>query len=176
MQEAEVIMLVRAGEIDAFTDIVEQYQSPIIRYLYRLTGDYEAARDLAQDTFIQAYKGILKTDSALSFRAWLYRIATNIALQHFRSKRIRSFLPFTPKEEQYLSYDNTDTHDEAMSIEQALHKIPEKQRTYMVLHFIEGFKYREIAETLGVSEESVRKRISRGRQQFIRFYRGGDVA
>ena len=82
MEEARVISLVRAGEVDAFAEIIENYQAPIIRYLYRLTGDYEMARDLAQDTFLQAYRGILKTDAELSFRAWLYRIATNSALQH----------------------------------------------------------------------------------------------
>ena len=75
MEEARVIALVRAGEADAFAEIIGYYQAPIIRYLYRLTGDYEMAKDLAQDTFLQAYKGILKTNAELSFKAWLYRIA-----------------------------------------------------------------------------------------------------
>ena len=76
MEEAQVIDMVRAGEVDAFAEIVEHYQAPILRYLYRLTGDYQMAQDLAQDTFLQAYKGILKTKADLSLKAWLYRIAT----------------------------------------------------------------------------------------------------
>lgn len=61
--EAQVISQVRAGNTDAFTEIVERYQGLIIRYLHRLTGEYEVALDLAQDTFVRAYQGILKTES-----------------------------------------------------------------------------------------------------------------
>ena len=53
--EAQMVNLVRAGDTDAFTGIVERYQGPIIRYLDRLTGEYEVALDLAQDTFVRAY-------------------------------------------------------------------------------------------------------------------------
>lgn len=129
------------------------------------------AKDLAQDTFIQAYKGILKTDAELSFKAWLYRIATNNALQHHRRKKLLSFIPFTAK-----SHDVPDTSNQSdcpagkLAINEALLKIPEEQRTCLVLHFVEGFKYREIAETLGCSEEAVRKRVARGKNLFIGLY------
>jgi len=67
--EAQMINLIRSGDTDAFTGIVERYQGPIIRYLHRLTGEYEVALDLAQDTFVRAYQGILKTDTKLSLQA-----------------------------------------------------------------------------------------------------------
>ena len=82
MDEARVIAKVKAGTLDAFGEIVEHYQAPIVRYLYRLTGDSEVARDLAQDAFLQAYRGILKTRSDLSLKAWLYKIATKIGRAH----------------------------------------------------------------------------------------------
>lgn len=178
MEEARVIALVRAGEADAFAEIIGHYQAAIIRYLYRLTGDYEMAKDLAQDTFIQAYKGILKTDAELSFKAWLYRIATNNALQHRRRKRLLSFIPFTSKEEDIPSSGNRIDHlVETFAINEALLKMPEEQRTCLVLHFVEGFKYKEIAETLGCSEDAVRKRVARGKKLFIGLYsrEGGGV-
>ena len=178
MEEARVIALVRAGEADAFAEIIVHYQAAIIRYLYRLTGDYEMAKDLAQDTFIQAYKGILKTDAELSFKAWLYRIATNNALQHRRRKKLLSFIPFTLKEEDVSATGNqADCPGKALEIYEALLKVPEEQRTCLVLHFVEGFKYREIAETLECSEEAVRKRVARGRKLFIGLYNreGGGV-
>jgi RNA polymerase sigma-70 factor, ECF subfamily len=171
LEEARVIALVRAGEVDAFAEIIGHYQAPIIRYLYRLAGDYEMARDLAQDTFIQAYKGILKTDAELSFRAWLYRIATNNARQHHRRKKLLSFIPFTSKAQDITdSANQSDCPGEKLAINEALLKIPEEQRTCLVLHFVEGFKYREIAETLGCSEEAVRKRVARGKKLFIGLY------
>ena len=76
MDEAQVVSLVRKGDTEAFSDIVERYQFPISRYIKRLTGDDEVTKDLVQDTFLNAYEGILRTDSELSFKAWLYRIAT----------------------------------------------------------------------------------------------------
>ncbi len=175
MEETAVIALVKAGNADAFRDIVERYQIPIQRYLYRLTGDYELAQDLAQETFIQAYKGILKTDSVLSFSAWLYRIATNNVYQHSR-KRLISFLPFTglKKNAELLPGDCVDETDENLAIREALAKVPREQRTCLVLHLVEGFKYREIAETLGISEDAVRMRVARGKEEFQRSYQGGE--
>ena len=171
MEVARVIALVRAGEADAFAEIIGHYQAAIIRYLYRLTGDYEMAKDLAQDTFIQAYKGILKTNAELSFKAWLYRIATNNALQHHRRKKLLSFIPFTTKEQDIPDTANqANCSSERIAINEALLKVPKEQRTCLVLHFVEGFKYREIAETLGCSEEAVRKRVARGKKLFIDLY------
>ena len=95
LDHAQVIAQVRTGRTDAFAEIVEHYQAPIVRYLLRMTGDREAAQDLAQDTFIRAYQGILKTRSELRFKAWLYKIATNNARQFHRRRRLLSFIPFS---------------------------------------------------------------------------------
>jgi RNA polymerase sigma-70 factor (ECF subfamily) len=174
LDEVAAIALVRAGNADAFAGIVEHYQAPIQRYLYRLTGDYELAKDLAQDTFVQAYKNILKTDSELSLRAWLYRIAENNAKQHFRRKKMISFLPFSsPEKEESIPGGRAEETEQSMAIEEALLKIPQKQRTCLVLHFVEGFKYREIAEILEISEEAVRKRVARGSREFRKLYSAG---
>lgn len=177
MDEAQVIALIRTGDTDAFAEIIEQYQAPIIRYLYRLTGDYEVAQDLAQDTFLQAYKGILKTKSELSFKAWLYRIATNNALQLRRRKRLLSFIPFANSGKSDISTieASSDCVEERIMIKEALLKVPGEQRTCMVLHFVEGLKYREIAEILGISEDAVRKRVARGSQEFRKAYHPEEV-
>jgi RNA polymerase sigma-70 factor, ECF subfamily len=177
LEEASVIALVRTGNIDAFADIIEYYQVPIQRYLYRLTGDPELARDLAQDTFIQAYKGILKTNSELSLKAWIYRIATNNAWQHLRRKRLISFIPFSgsKKETELLAGTCADQTDLTLEIQEALSNVPEEQRTCLILHLVEGFKYREIAQTLKISEDAVRMRVARGKKAFQRSYQGGEV-
>lgn len=171
-KESSAIALVRAGNADAFAGIVEHYQSPIQRYLYRMTGDYELAKDLAQDTFVQAYKSILKTDSDLSLKPWLYRIAANNALQHHRRKKLISFIPL--KKAGLTTGNPADRADRSIAIEEALLKIPEKQRECLVLHFVEGFMYREIAGILGISEEAVRKRVARGSREFRKCIGGGE--
>ena len=176
IEEAAVIAKVRSGNTDAFSDIVAHYQLPIQRYLYRLTGDLELAKDLTQDTFIQAYKGILKTDSELSLKAWIYRIATNNAYLHYRRKRRISFTPFSglKKETEIPTEDCGAMTAETIAIQEALVKVPEEQRICLVLHLVEGFKYREIAETTGISEDAVRMRVARAKEAFQRIFQGGE--
>jgi RNA polymerase sigma-70 factor (ECF subfamily) len=174
LDESAAITLVREGNSNAFAGIVEHYQAPLQRYLYRLTGDFELSKDLAQDTFVQAYKSILKTDSELSLRAWLYRIAENNARQHFRRKKLISFLPFSsPEKEENMADSRAAETEQSLAIAEALKKIQPKQRSCLVLHFVEGFRYREIAEILGISEEAVRKRVTRGSLEFRKLYGAG---
>ena len=174
MDEARAIVRVKAGTPDAFGEVVEHYQAPIVRYLYRLTGDSEVARDLAQDTFLQAYRGILKTRSDLKLKAWLYKIATNNARQYHRRRGLLAFVPFFDTEERGVPEPKAapDHTDERLAIEETLLQVSEEKRACLVLHFVEGLRYREIAEILGLTEEAVRKRVARGSEDFREAYRG----
>ena len=176
MEATRLSTSVRAGSAETFTEIVQQYQLPIIRYLYRLTGEYETAQDLAQDTFVQAYKKIRKTDSNLKLGAWLYRIATNNALQYHRRKKIIGFIPFENIRKSEPKGNGFHPRDliEEMAIQETLEKIPYEQRVCIVLYYVEGFRCQEIAETIGISEAAVRKRISRGVNVFRQLYKEGD--
>lgn len=168
MDEARVVQLIREGEINAFDQIVATYEMPLIKYLARLIGNTEVARDLAQKTFIQAYKGILKTRAELSLKAWLYRIATNNALQHIRRRKLLTFIPFSRlgvTTARKLTAPTAAT-EEQLAIQDALRMVSFDQRKCLVLHFVEGFRYREIAEIVGISEEAVRKRVARGSKHF----------
>ena len=167
--EAQVISMVRAGSTEAFTEIVERYQEPIIRYLHRLTGEHEVALDLAQDTFVRAYQGILKTNAELSLKPWLYKIATNLARQHHRRKKILSFVPFAHVQEPKSSSAGDKT-EERLAIGEALQQVPVEQRRCIVLHFVEGLNYHEIGKILGISEDAVRKRVVRGCEKFRQAY------
>lgn len=172
LHEAQVIAQVRTGRNDAFGEIIEHYQRPIIRYLLRMTGNYEVAQDLAQDTFLQAFRGILKTRSDLSLKAWLYRIATNNANQYHRRRRLLSFIPFTGSESADTPNMSAfaDQLVEKVALEEALLKVPQGGRVCMALHFVEGFTYKEVGAILGISEEAVRKRVARGSRDFRNVY------
>ncbi|MBN1190800.1 MAG: RNA polymerase sigma factor [Dehalococcoidales bacterium] len=173
LEDTRIIDLVKNGHTDSFSGIVERYQSPVFRYLYRLTGNQETALDLCQDTFIQTYKAILKDEVRVSFSAWLYRIATNNFLQLRRRRRILSFIPLKEEHESGSARaveDPSGTIEAQMDIQQALSKIPPEQRVCMVLHFVEELKYREIAAVLKISEEAVRKRVARGSREFRKLY------
>lgn len=172
LDEAQILAEVRHGNGDAFAKIVACYQEPIIRYLYRLTGDHGVAQDLAQETFLNAYRGILKSDTAISVKPWLYRIATNNARQYHRRRRLVSFVPLTRLRKDgapsnHVSADNVEQH---IIVQDILLRIPYDQRQCMILHFVEGLKYREIAEIIGLSEDAVRMRVARGREAFRKEY------
>ncbi len=168
--DATTIDIVRSGTADAFEAVVDRYQAPIFRYLYRLTGQYELSRDLAQDTFVQAYEGILKTREELNLKAWLYRIATNNAYKHFRRAKTVSFLRLDDREVP-AGGGEADISEQA-AVHEAMMAVPVEMRTCLVLHLVDGFKYREIAATLGISEDAVRMRVARGKQAFRRCYDG----
>jgi RNA polymerase sigma factor (sigma-70 family) len=180
VEDARTVEQIQEGNSDAFGEIVMRYEAPLYRYLCRLTGDAELARDLTQKTFLDAYKGILATGTDLSLKAWLYRIATNNALQIRRRNKVLSFIPFSKIGDAVMGKFQASfgSVDEKLAVEEALLKIPLDQRTPMVLHFVEGFRYREIAELVGISEDAVRKRVARGTKMFRNEYQeqsDGDI-
>jgi RNA polymerase sigma-70 factor (ECF subfamily) len=177
LEDIQLIALIREGNTEAFGQVIERYQLPIGKYLFRLTGEYETARDLTQDTFLQAYQSLRKNKDGIQLKAWLYGIATNKALQYRRRKKIISFVPFDdeqnadPPDEK----NQPDNLAEKIMVEAAMLKVPAEQRVCMMLHFVEGFKYKEIAQTIGISEDAVRMRVARGSQEFRKQYPGGGV-
>jgi RNA polymerase sigma-70 factor (ECF subfamily) len=142
-----------------------------------LTSEYETARDLTQDTFIQAYQSLRKNKDEIQLKAWLYGIATNKALQYRRHKKIITFVPFDDgsNADPPDGKNQPDNLAEKIMIEAAMLKVPEEQRVCMMLHFVEGFKYREIAQTLGISEDAVRMRVARGSEEFRKVYPQGGM-
>ena len=168
LDDAQAIALVRTGKTDAFATIGDTYSTRIVRYLYRLTGDRDEAEDLAQDTFLQAYQSILKTTSELSLSAWLYRIATNNANRRWRRRKLISFIPLpgAEKADPYSFESSPNRVIERIVIEDALLEVPRGHRACMVLHYVEGLKYREIATIVGISEDAVQKRIAHGNEKF----------
>ena len=177
LEDTQIIALVKSGNIDAFADIIERYKSPLFRYLFRLTNNYDIAQDVMQDTFMQAFQGLSKIEIEVSFKSWLYRIATTNVLQVWRRRKVLSFVPL--KEElatpEGISEDWSASIGIQMDVQNILARIPAKLRVCMVLHFVEGFKYKEIAASLGISEEAVRKRVTRGSQEFKRLYDSEEV-
>ncbi len=172
-KELDFVTRAQSGDIEAFAEIVRLFQSPIVRYLYRLTGDEELARDLAQDTFIRAYKALGATRPDLSLKAWLYRIATNAALQHLRRNAL---VPFVPLDEDRrpgvpgVSEHTVSDIAERAAVHEALLRLPERLRVPMILHLVDGFKYQEISEMLGISKDAVRMRVARGCDEFRLLY------
>lgn len=131
----------------------------LLRYLRRLTRDEEEAADLMQDTFERAMRaGTVPADAS----AWLYRIASNAAIDHLRRRRRLRFLRLPPE-----AVAPTRDTDDLELVRRALRSIPPDQAVALVLRLHEGRSRREVAELLGLSEDGVKSRLARGRLNFI---------
>jgi len=167
----EMVELARSGDAKGFTILFQTYNRPICLYLARLVGNDEVGRDLAQETFLRAWKNLPTNSGELNFKSWLYRIATNLATSHLRHERLIRWLPWKEQEENNslarLSIEGPEAHvGETEYVKQALVHLSPQYRTCLLLQLVGGFSQREIAEMLTISEKSVSANVSRGREQF----------
>jgi len=147
-------------------ELFARHHSEIYAYLIRMMRDADLAADLAQDTFIRAYRAIDSLEDRAKARAWLYQIAHRIALDEIRHRRIVHFLPLT-----------TESHGAAPSAEhlamemrlsgplaRALARIPDRQRNALLMAEVGDLTGLELAEALGVSHVAARALLTRARE------------
>ena len=167
MEKQQTIDLLRCGDGKAWEDIVLEYQAPLSRYLYNMVRDKELARDLTQDTFIEAYRGVSNTKGELKLKSWLYRIATNNAIQVLRRRKIISWTTWTEEKHDRKETGNIeDDFAKREIVRIVLDKLPEKYRAVLLLHDYQGFKCHEIGGILNISLDAAKKRLARGRCMF----------
>ena len=165
-----LVQRAQQGEHAAFAALFERYNAPICRYLTRLVGNAELGRDLAQDTFFQAWRSLPRLRESERFSPWLYQIATNLARSHARRARLIRWLPWSDPLESTAGSSRLERPDdlvgEAEQVTLALAELPPKRRACVLLALEGGFTHREIARLLGLSETSVNTYLSRGCHQF----------
>jgi RNA polymerase sigma-70 factor (ECF subfamily) len=170
----------QAGDRAAFTELFQQFNAPICRYLAHLVGNDETALDLAQETFLMAWRGLPGLQEPARFAAWLYRIATNLARSHLRRARLVRWLPWAEpvgKESKLPTLPGPEPQlAEAEQVAEALAQLTPTYRTCLLLQLEGGFSQREIAQLLHLSEKSVSVYVSRGRQQFLAAYQRLEAA
>jgi RNA polymerase sigma-70 factor, ECF subfamily len=153
-----------------FEQLYRDYHEPILRYLERLVGHRETAEDLCQETFLKVFQHGEEYTALLHQRAWLYRIATNTAYDHFRWQRRRRLSPLS--EDMYaLDYeiDLAERLDDAETIRQVLLRLPTHNRLAL-LYASAGYDLKTIATELGCKAATVKTRIHRARVHFQALY------
>jgi RNA polymerase sigma-70 factor (ECF subfamily) len=158
---------------DAATTLIDtlfrQYELPICSYLARLTGSVARAQELTQETFIRAYRALLRGEQWDNPRAWLYRVASRLATDDHRRRKLLEWLPLSGEEpDPEPGVEATATN--RVAVQAALDALPPKYRFPLVLHVYAGCTVAEIAQTLGLSESGVKSRLSRAREKFRRAY------
>ena len=171
----DLVQRAREGDGSAFTELVRDFHAPLCTYLARLVGNDELGRDLAQETLLRAWTCLPELREEQHFKAWLYRIATNLAHSHLRRTRLIRWLPWaevveksSPRE---LRIEGPEEQvGEADMIKKTLARLSPQYRTCLLLQVVAGFSQRDIALLLGISEKSVGSNVCRGRDQFRQIY------
>jgi RNA polymerase sigma-70 factor (ECF subfamily) len=143
----------------------------IIRYLERLTGSYETAEDLAQETFLKVLRHWEDLDTAERPGAWLFRIATNTAYDEFRRRRRRATTPLTEAHAETLVAVPTGlSFEDADLLWGVVSQLPDTYRLPLIMHGYAGYQVSDIAALLGWKIGTVKSRIRRARARFLKLY------
>ncbi len=153
-----------------FERLFAEYHTPILNYLYRLLGDPALAEDLTQEAFTRAWNARRDLPGLDNPRAWLYRIATNLARDHVRRARLLAWLPLLGKELALIEQGPEDVTTESEQMRRALLKLTQDYRVPLVLYTCQELSVAEIAATLGISIDAVKQRLVRARQQLREAY------
>lgn len=177
MTEENLIERSKKDDFEAFESLISLYQKPILNFTYRMLGNIEDAEDVTQEVFVKAYKGIKSFDGKSSFKTWLYKIASNAAMDELRKRKRRgsdknvSLFEETEEGEADLPIATDDGVPEK-SLQQkevqrvlsdALNQLNEEHKSVLIMRDVMNLSYEEIAESKGLSLGTVKSRISRGR-------------
>lgn len=177
MTDSEKILLrqSKAGDIASFERLIERHQQIAFNIAYRMTGNEEDAKDMAQEAFIKVYKSIGSFREDASFSTWLYRIVVNTCKDELRKHRLKVVSLDQPidADESSIRIEIPDlsqapeTIMEQKSLQEALQlalgSLPEQNRVAVVMRDVQGFSYEDIALCINVPVGTVKSRINRGR-------------
>jgi RNA polymerase sigma-70 factor, ECF subfamily len=175
LSDADIMLRVKTGDQSAFEYLVQKYRRPIVSFMYRMAHNAAAAEDLAQEVFLRVYRSRESYEASAKFTTWLYRIATNLAVNHARDTRHER-----PEVQVSLDEPDDDTGatlevpDNSLNAEQAMVRrermmairkrveaLPEQQRLAVIMHKYQQMDYKQIAEVLKKSESATKSLLFR---------------
>jgi RNA polymerase sigma-70 factor, ECF subfamily len=175
VSDADVMLRVKTGDESAFAYLVQKYRRPMVGYLYRLCHNPAAAEELAQEVFLRVYRSRLSYEASAKFSTWIYRIATNLAVNHARDTRHeRPQVTVRLDEPDQETGTTPDLADESLTVEEQMlqrerlaairsrvNALPERQRMAVIMHKYQQMDYRQIAEVLKLSESATKSLLFR---------------
>lgn len=180
MVTADAVLVLRSQEedLDAFDEIVARYKDGIYNYIWRMIANRDDVEDLTQEVFVRAFASIKSFRREANLRTWLYRIAANVCVDRYRRRGIekRYTTPLTRdngEETEQIELPDTDSDPQVLyartelagEVQRAILKLPDKQRSVILLYDMEGMSYDEIAEIEGCPLGTVKSRLFKARVQ-----------
>jgi RNA polymerase sigma-70 factor (ECF subfamily) len=173
--DAEVMLRVKAGDQSAFDYLVQKYRRPLVGFMYRMAHNAAVAEDLAQEVFLRVYRSRQTYEASAKFTTWLYRIATNLAVNHARDTRHeRAEVTISLDEPDEETGTTPDLADGTISAEEAMVRrermlairakveaLPERQKMAVIMHKYQQMDYKQISEVLKLSESATKSLLFR---------------
>ena len=173
--DADIMLRVKAGDQSAFEYLVQKYRRPMVSFMYRMARNSAAAEDLAQEVFLRVYRSRETYEASAKFSTWLYRIATNLAVNHARDTRHER-----PEVQVSLDEPDEDTgttlelpdaslnaeqqmvrQERLSAIRRKIEALPEQQRLAVIMHKYQQMDYKQIADVLKKSESATKSLLFR---------------
>ena len=188
--DADVMLRVKAGDESAFTYLIQKYRRPLVGFMYRLCHNPATAEELAQEVFLRVYRSRSTYEPSAKFSTWLYRIATNLAVNHARDTRHErpenTVRLDEPDEETGTTPDLADRaltaedqllrRERLAAIRSKVNALPERQRLAVMMHKYQQMDYRQIAAVMKLSESATKSLLFRAyetlREQLKEFVSG----
>jgi RNA polymerase sigma-70 factor (ECF subfamily) len=170
MTDEEIIREVLSGKNDRFGILFERYGTRVYRFIFKFLHDPEAAEDVAQETFVQAFSGLARFQGRSKFSTWLFGISYNLTLRHIQQSRLRgvvssaeaiSTLRASKKDSPLYFLEKKRT---VSALVDTVDSLPDELRYTFILIFLEGISYAEAAELMDTPIGTVRSRVHRTRE------------
>ena len=175
LTDAQIMLRAKAGDESAFAYLVQKYRRPMVSFMYRMSHNAAAAEDLAQEVFLRVYRSRTSYEASAKFTTWLYRIATNLAVNHARDTRNERPDKMASLDEPDEETGTTmDVADSTLTVEQAILRrermeairakvqaLPERQRMAVIMHKYQQMDYKQIGEVLKLSESATKSLLFR---------------
>ena len=175
MTEQELVTRAKAGDDSAFAQLMRDNEKRIYNLTLRMTGNAEDAMDLAQEAFLNAWRGLkfFKGDSA--FSTWVYRLASNACIDHLRRQKRRQdisvLMPVNEEDdsipdipdERFLPEQELERQEARSAVAEGLKQLSDEHRQVLVMREINGLSYQEIGDILDLEAGTVKSRIARAR-------------
>jgi RNA polymerase sigma-70 factor (ECF subfamily) len=181
LTDHELVASAQKGSEKAYRELLGRYQRPVFSLIYRMLRDREQAEDLAQETFVRVFNHIDRYDPKYKFSSWIFKIATNLTIDHIRKKEVatvsidgsRYAVTADEIEASTISVVSEDENPEELleakelgsSIEEAIGDLRAEYRTAILLRHVEGREYQEIADIMGLPLGTVKTFIHRARKE-----------
>jgi len=169
MDEQELVRRLQRKDEQAFREVVQLYKDRIVNFLWQLTGDYEKAVDLAQETFLRVFFKAHQYRPIAPLMSWIYAIASNLAKTELKRMKKMNIVSFEEIKNFFIekepTYNPPEKEELIRSLREALNRLSPQYRIPVILKDIEGFSQEEIAQILRLPLGTVKARISRGRSR-----------